>query len=68
MVQIFATLPPLTPTSATILFVLGCLAGVRYRVVWKNEGPRWQLWVTGLIAAAAFLILGLVPMSGVSPG
>ncbi|WP_245739307.1 hypothetical protein [Paracoccus homiensis] len=64
MVQIFSTLPLLTPTSATILFVLGCLAGYRYRAVWKNEGPRWQLWATGLIAAAAFLILGLVPMSG----
>lgn len=53
----------LTPTTATILFVAGCLAGHRYRRVWKAEGPRWQLWFFGLAAAAAFLILGFVPLA-----
>ncbi len=71
VVQIFLTLPflapffapSLTPASATVIFVLGCLAGYRYRAVWKAEGPRWQLWLTGLVAAAAFLTLGFVPMA-----
>lgn len=58
--------PVLTPASATILFIVGCLAGYRYRRVWKAEGPRWQLWVTGLIAAGAFLTLGFVPLSTTS--
>ncbi|MDQ2093356.1 hypothetical protein [Rhodalgimonas zhirmunskyi] len=57
---------PLTPTIATLLFVLGCLAGYRYRRVWKAEGPRWQLWLYGLVAAAALLILAFVPMA--TPG
>lgn len=56
-------MPPLTPTLATVIFVLGCLAGYRYRRVWKAEGPRWQLWLFGVIAAGALLILGFVPMA-----
>ena len=55
-------MPLLTPTIATVLFVVGCLAGYRYRRVWKAEGPRWQLWLFGLTAAASFLILGFVPL------
>ncbi|MCA0938280.1 hypothetical protein CLG85_009660 [Yangia mangrovi] len=54
----------LTPASATVLFVIACLAGYRYRSVWKAEGPRWQLWVFGLIAAAVLLVLGLTPLTG----
>lgn len=54
--------PFLTPTSATLIFVVGCLAGYRYRHVWKAEGPRWQLWLFGLAAAAALLILAFVPL------
>ncbi|NDV50275.1 MULTISPECIES: hypothetical protein [unclassified Salipiger] len=54
----------LTPASATVLFVIACLAGYRYRSVWKAEGPRWQLWVFGLIAGAALLVLGLTPLTG----
>jgi len=52
----------LSPTSATLLFVIACLAGYRYRSVWKNEGPRLQLWTFGLIAAACLLSLGFVPL------
>ncbi|WP_010137943.1 hypothetical protein [Oceanicola sp. S124] len=56
----------LTPLSATLIFVLACIAGYRYRRVWKAEGPRWQLWLFGLIAATGFLVLGFVPMA--TPG
>jgi len=52
----------LTPLIATILIFLAVLAGNRYRRVWKAEGPRWQLWLFGLIAAAALLTLAFVPM------
>lgn len=48
---------------ATLLFVVGCLAGYRYRHVWKAEGPRWQLWLYGLTAAVTFLVLGFVPLT-----
>ncbi|MBF9041856.1 hypothetical protein HKCCE4037_00815 [Rhodobacterales bacterium HKCCE4037] len=54
----------LTPAVATALFVLACLAGYRYRAVWKAEGPRWQLWLYGLIAAGGLLVLGFVPLAG----
>ncbi|MAU45520.1 MAG: hypothetical protein ACX93U_15710 [Salipiger thiooxidans] len=54
----------LTPVTATLLFVVACLAGYRYRSVWKAEGPRWQLWVFGLVAAVALLVLGFLPMRG----
>ncbi|EAQ45354.1 hypothetical protein MED193_01330 [Roseobacter sp. MED193] len=52
----------LTPLIATILIFLAVLAGNRYRRVWKAEGPRWQLWLFGLIAAASLLTLAFVPM------
>lgn len=52
----------LTPVTATALFVVACLAGMRYRNVWKAEGPRSQLWFYGAVAAAALLVLGFVPM------
>ncbi len=55
----------LSPASATVLFVIACLAGYRYRSVWKAEGPRWQLWLFGLIAAVILLVLGLTPLTGV---
>ncbi|WP_353473984.1 hypothetical protein PVT71_18835 [Salipiger sp. H15] len=53
----------LSPASATVLFVIACLVGYRYRSVWKAEGPRWQLWVFGVVAAAALLVLGLTPLT-----
>ncbi len=53
----------LTPGTATVLFTIACLAGYRYRRVWKAEGPRSQLWLWGLVAAGALLVLGFVPMA-----
>jgi len=52
----------LSPFSATILIVTAVLAGTRYRRVWKEEGPRWQLWFFGLIAAICLLLLAFVPL------
>ncbi|MBO9478518.1 hypothetical protein J7382_13300 [Shimia sp. R11_0] len=52
----------LSPALATVLFVLACLAGHRYRRVWKEEGPRWQLWVSGLLAAGCLLAVALFPV------
>ncbi|MBE1281928.1 MAG: hypothetical protein GJ676_01325 [Rhodobacteraceae bacterium] len=52
----------LTPLSGTILIVVAVLAGTRYRSVWKSEGPRWQLWLFGLIAAGCLLTLGFLPL------
>ncbi|WP_343565255.1 hypothetical protein [Kiloniella sp. b19] len=57
------TLFTLTPLSATIFFVVACLAGYKYRRVWKAEGPAWQLWISGLIAAGSLLTLAFVPLS-----
>ncbi len=55
----------LTPLVATMIFVLACVAGVKYRRVWKAEGPRWQLWLFGAIAAVSLLVLGFVPLKTV---
>ena len=52
----------LTPLTATVLIFLAVLAGNRYRRVWKADGPRWQLWLFGLLAAVALLTLAFVPM------
>ena len=52
----------LTPLSATIIFILAVVAGYRYRRVWKAEGPRWQAWVFGSVAAVCLLVLGFTPM------
>ncbi|WP_370228660.1 hypothetical protein [Cognatishimia sp.] len=52
----------LAPALATVIFVLACLSGYQYRRVWKTEGPRWQLWIFGLIAAAGLLVLGFIPL------
>ncbi|MTI10381.1 hypothetical protein [Curvivirga aplysinae] len=57
----------LTSLSATIIFVIACLAGFQYRRVWKAEGPKWQLWLFGLIAAAGLLIVGFTPVGAQSP-
>ncbi|NKW91571.1 hypothetical protein HGD87_03430 [Rhodobacteraceae bacterium R_SAG9] len=53
----------LSPWLATVLFVLACLAGHRYRRVWKEEGARWQLWVFGVTAAVCLLVVGLLPIT-----
>jgi hypothetical protein len=52
----------LTSPVATLILLVTCLAGYQYRRVWKNEGPRYQYWVFGLIAAAGILLLGFVPL------
>jgi len=54
----------LTPTVATLIFVLGCLAGYQYRRTFKAEGPAWKLWLYGLTAAAALLTVAFVPLAG----
>lgn len=52
----------LTPLLATTIFVLACLCGYQYRRVWKQEGPRWQLWFFGVLTAAGLIVLGFVPL------
>lgn len=52
----------LTPGLATIILMLSCLAGYQYRRVWKSEGPRYQYWVFGAIAASGILVLAFVPL------
>ena len=52
----------LTPLTATVIFVVAVIAGYRYRRVWKAEGPRWQLWLFGLIAAVCLLTVGFLPL------
>ncbi|MEM8636428.1 MAG: hypothetical protein AAGF33_15785 [Pseudomonadota bacterium] len=52
----------LSPTIATILFVIAVLAGYRYRANWKREGPAWKAWVFGSIAGVCLLAVGLVPV------
>ncbi|MEM8871469.1 MAG: hypothetical protein AAGB10_06475 [Pseudomonadota bacterium] len=52
----------LTPVMATGLFVVAVLAGYRYRRIWKSEGPRWQLWLFGSLAAICLLTLGFLPL------
>lgn len=56
----------LTPLSATIVFALACVAGYRYRHVWKAEGPRWQLWLYGVLAGLGLLTVAFIPLA--APG
>ena len=58
----------LSPFMATLLFCVTCLAGYRYRRVWKAEGPFYQYWLFGLIAASGLLVLGFVPIAPPSSG
>lgn len=53
----------LTPAIATLIFVIASLAGYNYRRTWVREGPRWQLWLYGVVAATGLVILGVVPMA-----
>ncbi|MGD1885924.1 MAG: hypothetical protein ACFB01_02150 [Cohaesibacteraceae bacterium] len=52
-----------TPLMATVLFVLSCLFGYRYRRVWKAGGPKWQLWLFGLLTAGGLMALGFIPLA-----
>ena len=53
----------LSPLTATIFFVLACLAGYQYRRVWVKEGPRWQLWLYGVIAGTLLSLVAFIPVS-----
>lgn len=52
----------LSPLLATLIFSASCVAGYKYRRVWKAEGPTYQYWVFGIIAAVGLLVLAFVPM------
>ncbi|MEM0928898.1 MAG: hypothetical protein AAGI89_06360 [Pseudomonadota bacterium] len=53
----------LTPVSATIIFVLGVVAGYQYRRNWKVEGPAWKAWLFGSVAALCLITLAFVPLT-----
>ena len=53
----------LSSPLATVIFVLACVCGYQYRRVWKAEGPRYLLWIYGVLAAAGLLILGFIPLA-----
>lgn len=53
----------LSPFVATSLFVLACFAGFQYRRVWVNEGPRWKLWVFGVLAGVCLAIVAFIPVA-----
>jgi hypothetical protein len=52
----------LSPLAATAIFVAVCLSGYQYRRVWKTEGPLFQYWIFGGLAALGLLVLGFVPI------
>jgi len=52
----------LTPLAATAVFVVAIVAGYQYRRIWKAEGPRWQLWIAGLVAAICLLTVAFLPV------
>ena len=53
----------LTSGLATVIFVLSCICGFQFRRTWKAEGPQWQLWTFGVLAAAGLLTLSFVPLT-----
>ncbi|MEP1932776.1 MAG: hypothetical protein ABJJ37_15995 [Roseibium sp.] len=52
----------LTSFAATTLFVLACFAGYQYRRTWVQEGPRWQLWLYGLLAGVCLALVAFIPV------
>ncbi|MEM6908999.1 MAG: hypothetical protein AAF494_10005 [Pseudomonadota bacterium] len=52
----------LPQAAALILFVIAIIAGQRFRRVWKEEGPDWQKWLYGGVAAAGLLSVALIPL------
>ena len=52
----------LPPVIALVIFVIGVVAGVQYRRVWKAEGSRTQLWIFGVVASVCLLTVALVPL------
>ncbi|MEM1396222.1 MAG: hypothetical protein AAGH38_02090 [Pseudomonadota bacterium] len=53
----------LSPFAATAIFVIGVVAGIQYRRVWKTEDARWKAWVYGLTAAVALATVAFLPMA-----
>ena len=51
----------MSPLISTLLFTIAVIAGVNYRRIWKAEGPAWQLWLSGGVAAACFLTVMFTP-------
>ncbi|MEM7739599.1 MAG: hypothetical protein AAF225_02215 [Pseudomonadota bacterium] len=59
----------LTPMAATLIFVLGVVAGYQYRRNWKLEGPVWKAWLFGGIAGLCLVTVAFVPMAwGIGSG
>lgn len=56
----------LTPLTATLLFVLACLSGYQYRRVWVKEGPRWKLWLFGLVAGVCLALVAFIPVTSIN--
>lgn len=54
----------LSSPVATVIFVMACFCGYQYRRVWKTEGPRYLLWIYGVLTATGLLVLGFVPLVG----
>ncbi|MDB6177560.1 hypothetical protein PAF17_08540 [Paracoccus sp. Z330] len=52
----------LNPVVATLIFCVACLSGYQYRRVWKKEGPRYQYWLFGVIAALGLGLLAFIPL------
>lgn len=53
----------LSPPLAMTIFVIAVICGVQFRRVWKTEGPRWQLWLWGLLAGIGLLSVGFIPLN-----
>nr|WP_211201620.1 hypothetical protein [Rhodobacter sp. NTK016B] len=49
--------------AAVTIFVVACFCGFQFRRVWKAEGPRWQLWLWGVLAATGLLTVGFIPLA-----
>ena len=52
----------LSSPLALAIFIAACIGGANFRRVWAREGPTWQLWVSGLIAAFGFMTIALIPL------
>ncbi|MEM1020878.1 MAG: hypothetical protein AAGJ09_10395 [Pseudomonadota bacterium] len=53
----------MVPLAATVIFVVGVLAGIRYRTAWKRAEPTWRLWLYGLVSLGCFALLAFIPLS-----
>ena len=53
----------LPPYLALSIFIAACIAGANFRRIWAAEGPAWQLWASGLIAAIGLRVVALIPIA-----